>query len=378
MAESNGCVEILADALLTLGEAMLDQGELARGRQHIDRGLHLATSNGFDHVVARGFICHGYGLANAGRPHEALEHYQRGVDYCAERDFDLPRMHLTALMARVLLTIGAWDESWERAQDVLVAREAAPASRFFAQIVAGLIQARRGLSGIPAVLDAAQEFAHTSRCASYLDAVYAARAEAAYLAGDEARATLEASTVLDLSDSRQHPAMASEHAYWLWKCGAADRPIAAMAPFSAQIAGHWAEAAAAWDAADAPYEAARARAESGDEGALRMALAEFERLGARADAAQARRRLRRLGVARVPRGPRPSTRTHPAGLTRREVDVAALLADDLSNQQIADRLFLSPRTVENHVASVLSKLGASTRSDAADIARGLRLSPQTK
>ena len=378
VAESNGCVETLADALMTLGEALLDQGELAKGRQHIDRGHSFATRHGLDHVVARGFICHGFGLANAGRPHEALEHFQRGMDYCAERDFDLPRMHLTALMARVLLTIGAWDESWDRAQDVMVAREAAPASRFFAQLVAGLIQARRGHSEFPAVLDAALDLALTSRCASYLNAVYAARAEAAYLLGDEARAAIEIGTVLNQSVSRQDPASASEHAYWLWKCGAAGRPVAVKAPFLWQIAGNWAEAAAAWDAAAAPYEAARARAESDDEDALRMALAEFERLDARPDAARARRRLRRLGVARVPRGPRPSTRRHPAGLTRREVDVAALLADDLSNQQIADRLFLSPRTVENHVSSVLAKLGASTRSDAADIARNLRLSPQSK
>jgi non-specific serine/threonine protein kinase len=60
--------------------------------------------------------------------------------------------------------------------------------------------------------------------------------------------------------------------------------------------------------------------------------------------------------------PTPATRSQPpAVLTRRQLDVARLVADDLSNKQIADRLFLSERTVETHITNILNKLGLNSR-----------------
>ncbi len=52
-------------------------------------------------------------------------------------------------------------------------------------------------------------------------------------------------------------------------------------------------------------------------------------------------------------------------LTPREREIDVLVADGRSNRQIAERLFVSERTVETHVSHVLAKLGASTRIDIA-------------
>jgi non-specific serine/threonine protein kinase len=63
-----------------------------------------------------------------------------------------------------------------------------------------------------------------------------------------------------------------------------------------------------------------------------------------------------------PSRPVPAVRAAPdTGLTRRQLDIARLIADDLTNRQIAARLFLSERTVETHVTNILNKLGLNSR-----------------
>ena len=64
---------------------------------------------------------------------------------------------------------------------------------------------------------------------------------------------------------------------------------------------------------------------------------------------------------------RPPGRTiaAPGGLSRRELEVAGLVASGLTNAQVAHQLHLSPRTVENHVAHALAKLGARNRTELA-------------
>src|SRR5262249_30199485 len=95
--------------------------------------------------------------------------------------------------------------------------------------------------------------------------------------------------------------------------------------------------------------------------ALREALDLFHELGARPLAAMVSRELRERGVRGLTRGPRQTTRESPAGLTQRETEVLRLLAEGLSNAQIAARLFLSGRTVDHHVSAILRKLDVPTR-----------------
>ena len=100
----------------------------------------------------------------------------------------------------------------------------------------------------------------------------------------------------------------------------------------------------------------------------RAALSVFEDLGANRDADAAAALMRALGVKAARTGPKNAGR-----LTRREQEVLALLGEGLSNPEIAERLFLSRKTVEHHVARILSKLGLRGRAEAAAlVARGAR------
>jgi ATP/maltotriose-dependent transcriptional regulator MalT len=133
---------------------------------------------------------------------------------------------------------------------------------------------------------------------------------------------------------------------------------------------HLEQALAAFGRLEMPLEAARTRLLLGqafaeDDGEIaiaeaRGALACFEKLSAARDADAAAALLRSLGVK--------AARTGPKGtgiLTKRELEVLALLGAGLSNPDIAGRLCISRKTVENHVASVLSKLELSGRGEAA-------------
>ena len=133
--------------------------------------------------------------------------------------------------------------------------------------------------------------------------------------------------------------------------------------WDAGLRGDWRAAAAAWRRAGDPYETALEQME-GDAQACAEAVITLERLGATAVLPFARDRLRAFGVS-VPRGPRATTRANPAGLTARQVAVLELLREGMTNAEIADRLVLSVRTVDHHVAAILSKLGVSSRREAA-------------
>jgi DNA-binding NarL/FixJ family response regulator len=134
------------------------------------------------------------------------------------------------------------------------------------------------------------------------------------------------------------------------------------------IAGDASAAAAAWDRIGNPFWSALARAASDEPDDLRAATMGLEVLGATATQAAVMRDLRRRGTP-VPRGPRQTSRANPAGLTEREMEVLAALAEGLSNAQIAGRFVLSEKTVAHHVSAVLRKLQEPSRSRAVATAR---------
>ena len=198
--------------------------------------------------------------------------------------------------------------------------------------------------------------------------MHAARAEAAWLARRLRADDRGGSGAYALALEKRHLWFAGELAYWQWKAGALDdAPDWIAEPYRLQLDGDAAGAAAAWSARLCPYEAARTLADAGDDAALE----ELDRLGAAPAAAELRGRL---GL----RGPRESTRENPAGLTDREVEVVALVAEGLQNREIAERLVLSSRTVDHHVSRALRKLGARTRGEAAARYREISVAPARK
>ena len=143
-------------------------------------------------------------------------------------------------------------------------------------------------------------------------------------------------------------------------------------PYAAMHRKDWSAAADAFGAIGWGYDRALVLSLLDDEAALTEALQTARGLGAEPLARRITMRMRDLGM-RVPRGPRRTTRANPAGLTARQLEVLALVSEGLTNAEIAERLVVSQRTAEHHVAAVLAKLGAATRRDAAKRAQEMSL-----
>ncbi|WP_405060085.1 AAA family ATPase [Kribbella sp. NBC_01505] len=134
--------------------------------------------------------------------------------------------------------------------------------------------------------------------------------------------------------------------------------------FELALNGDWRAAAAYWHEAGDTYEEALELAGSGDKESMLHGLSLLEQLGATPAADLVRRELRATGVRGIPSRATLQTESG-SGLTRRQTEVLALLAEGITNAEIADRLVLSVRTVDHHVAAILTKLGATNRREAA-------------
>ncbi|MFE6858418.1 LuxR C-terminal-related transcriptional regulator [Nocardia sp. NPDC057668] len=160
-----------------------------------------------------------------------------------------------------------------------------------------------------------------------------------------------------------------ELAMWLRRIGEPVTADAVAEPYRLLAAGQFERAAAAFTDLGTPYDVALALAESGDTASVRRGLDILDELGAAAVAAKVRFDLRAGGARGVPAPRRASTRANPAGLTTRQIEVLALLADGVTNAEVAERLYLSVKTVDHHVSAILTKLQVTNRRDAVRRAR---------
>ena len=391
IARRFGDADLEFEAIALLGETKVATGRLAEGMQLLDQAMAAVTAGEVAAHGAMGEICC--------RLLSACEHatdVRRAEEWMALADrhvawADFVRPTCRTHYGGILVALGRWDEAetelryaietfergyrgdgafplvrlaglrvrqgrYEEAERLLEGVEWHPAARRASAVIA-LARGDLGLAEELAQLCFEGSDPADLACAPLLELlveIQLARGEA-----EEAQATLARLEQLASGAGGELVLAFAELGAGRVRAAGGDEGATA----------HLTRALEAFAGLGLPHEAGRARLElarvlsagspEAAAGEARLALAAFERLGAARDADAAAALLRELGGG---------ARSWPKGhgkLTKRESEVLPLVAAGLSNADIAERLFISPRTAEHHVASIIAKLGLRNRAEAA-------------
>lgn len=360
-----------AGARITHGAAGLNLDD-DRGLDEVISGLELARRHGFHETVIRGYFQLAVEHMRRGRLDSAEAVLHEGRAYAADNQVTYGTFRIDGLLGCILLNRGAVAEAQRVLRDTL-AREVEPGIAGV-QPRAWLAQAtaRSGGSDGARLAREAWALAATSSEAPRLAAAAVAAVEVAWLTGDSDDLDAVVTRALEVVDATRHPWYSGDLRVTLQRAGrAVSEPpdVHVLLPaHAAALRGAHQEAAAVWEQLGYRYEHAVELVHSDDIAAMLDGLRLLDELGAVATANTARAMLRARGVTSVPRGPTRGTRRNPVGLTNRQVDVLELLAEGLTNAEIADRLVISVRTVDHHVSAILDKLDVPSRQEAAALA----------
>jgi DNA-binding CsgD family transcriptional regulator/tetratricopeptide (TPR) repeat protein len=267
-----------------------------------------------------------------------------------------------AMHARILDLQGRWTEAENLARGDLEYQHLAEMA---AAPVYGAIDARRGRNTAQAAVMRAWEMAVAMDEYQRLAPAASVFAEYSWISGSTDFPVHDIRKVMETGLELDSEWTAGSIALWLWKLGELDEaPEGIAEPYRLTIGGEPMAAAEQWAEVGCPYERAIALSH-GDQSAQLEALEELDQLGADAVAAKLRQELRGRGVS-VPRRKSRKPGDDSSELTPRQAEVLSLLAEHRSNADIANQLFLSSRTVEHHVAAVMSKFDASSRNEAVE------------
>jgi len=365
MAKELGDEETLCHALNNVGDVQIRiQSSKEEGMELLQQSLDIALKHSYHEHAARAYTNLGHNGIMIKNFDFATKFIEAGIQYCEERDLDSWTMYMLSSKARIKLETGNWDEALKVADDLLKKEIQSPPIKIGALLVAATIKMRKGDADVLPLLQEAKTKAVQTMELQRIIPALVALLEYEWITGTQ---YLEKETLDNTIQMMQHMGNVyenSEFDFWLQKARKERTSLAQYHEAYQLTTEHQIQLAVDfWERAGCPYQLAMSLFE-GNEEQKRKSISIVQRLGALAVYEKLKFQMRSSGIKSIPRGLRKTTQSNPAQLTERELDILQLLNKGLQNKEIAAQLFISAKTVDHHISSILFKLDAKTRTKA--------------
>jgi DNA-binding CsgD family transcriptional regulator len=362
IARELGDEEVLSHALNNVGSVQMNlQPSKQKGVELLQESLAIALRNSFHEHAARAYSnlgSNGVKMKDYGFAKKILD---EGIRYCEERDLDSWRLNMLSLKAYLNLETGNWDKAYSIAEQLVENEDKPRAFKINALVVIATIKMRRGNDdALPMLLQAKTRAFETKELQRIIPSLIALL-EYEWLTGRVIINKEDLDQITGIIEQSIDSAIKSEFAFWLWKARKQRLELKEVFEgYESYSAAKVQNAVAFWERCGNPYAQAMALFE-GKETDKRKAVTIVQKLGATAVNERFKLEMRASGIKSIPRGIRKTTQSNPAFLTNREMDTLQLLKQGLQNKEIASRLFISAKTVDHHISSILFKLDVNSR-----------------
>jgi ATP/maltotriose-dependent transcriptional regulator MalT len=366
MAKEMEDEETLSHALNNVGTAqMWIRSGREKGIELLKQSLQIALKNSYHEHAARAYTNLSGNSIIMKDYASASSLIGESIRYCEERDLDSWKTYLLAWKARLQLETGNWKNAEEIAGDLIKNENHAPYVKVGALAVLAAIKMRKGDfdDAAPLITELKAKAFDTMELHRIVPAL-SALLEFEWITGklviDQTIIDTSIKTLRELAGCYEH----NDFAFWLRKARKQKSGLKEIdEAYEIKSLSKAKDAAIVWEKLGCPYEQALTLFEGSDDD-KRKAITIIQGLGADAVYEKMKFEMRGSGIKNIPRGIRKTTQSNPALLTDRELDVLQLLNEGLQNKEIAARLFISAKTVDHHISSILYKLEVKSRTKA--------------
>ena len=359
--------EIMSHALNNVGTVLLRNVFCqAEGEEKLNQALIIALENGSHEHAARAYINLAYTFLVIKKYEKAFETLDIGIKYCEERDLDFLTYYMLSCKARLLFETGGWKEAESLGRQLLSDPHHVLVKLVTLGILTRLDMRYARYEQAAELIQEGKELAKNTGELQRIIPLLTAELELCWLTGRPVPLEELEQVENTYFSGPGSPWYYSDLMYWKKKCGLPtfnNSKIPYVSGYKPDLEGDWNAAAETWKAIGCPYELALSLLEGGER-EQKQGLQMLDDLGAVATTNMFRGKMKLKGVKHVSRGPRESTLNNPGQLTGRQIDILNLLRDGLQNKEIADKLFISPKTVDHHISAILSKLEVNSRAKA--------------
>lgn len=357
--------ETIAYNLNCMGTSlMVQESSVQKGLELLQESLVIAIKNSYHERIA-------YAYSEMGSNGVTIKDYpfakkmlEEGINYCEENGIYTLKLYMLNWKARALLETGNWNEANQISEMLIKNEYLLPIMKIGALAVTATIMIRRGETNVlPLLLEAKTKALKTMELLRIVP-VFLVLLEYEWITG---KVFIE-SEILDqtINDFTRFENFSKKSRFYFWLRKARKGYLQAKGKYNGYDVSNTTiakEEAILWGKLGCSYEQAIVLSEGNDDD-KRKALSILQQLGAHAIYEKIKMEMRASGIKKIPRGLRESTRTNPAQLTNRELDILQLLQKAVQNKEIAGNLFISPKTVDHHISSILFKLDVNSRSKA--------------